>query len=141
MPPEYAFPNLLVGGYRLTSPVDPLYNCIAWATGEDRRWWWPDPMGIAYWPAGVPCEETVAAFETAYHTLGYTPTTDAALEPATEKIAVYARFGVPTHASRQLPNGKWTSKLGESEDIEHDLDGLTRSVYGNVALILKRPVV
>lgn len=26
--------------------------------------------------------------------------------------------------ARQLPNGRWTSKLGEVEDIEHDLSDL-----------------
>ncbi len=29
---ELAFPDLAATGYRLTSPVDPTYNCVAWAT-------------------------------------------------------------------------------------------------------------
>jgi hypothetical protein len=47
--------------------------------------------------------------------------------------------GVPTHAARLLPSGLWTSKLGEWEDIEHDLLALEGDVYGTVALLLKRP--
>jgi hypothetical protein len=47
--------------------------------------------------------------------------------------------GVPTHAARLLPSGLWTSKLGEWEDIEHDLHALEGDVYGTVALLLKRP--
>ena len=52
--------------------------------------------------------------------------------------AIYARSGIPTHASRQLSNGNWTSKLGQSEDIEHTLAALAGSVYGDVALILAK---
>ncbi|TAF36353.1 MAG: hypothetical protein EAZ69_10585 [Oscillatoriales cyanobacterium] len=48
--------------------------------------------------------------------------------------------GIPTHAARQLANGKWTSKLGWLEDIEHELDGLTGDRYGVVGQILKRAV-
>jgi len=46
---------------------------------------------------------------------------------------------VPTHAARQLENGRWTSKLGELEDIEHDLHHLASGAYGAVVQILKRP--
>jgi hypothetical protein len=45
---------------------------------------------------------------------------------------------VPKHAARQLPNGRWTSKLGVSEDIEHALHDLTGLIYGSVALVFKR---
>lgn len=41
---------------------------------------------------------------------------------------------------RQLPTGRWTSKLGQAEDIEHDLRALEGEIYRAVALILKRPV-
>jgi hypothetical protein len=41
-----------------------------------------------------------------------------------------------------LANGGWTSKLGESAQIEHaTLDALTGEAYGVVAQILKRPRV
>jgi hypothetical protein len=45
----------------------------------------------------------------------------------------------PLYAARQLPNGRWTSKLGEWEDIEHALHDLTGMVYGSVVLVMKRP--
>ncbi|MEG4575444.1 hypothetical protein QUA56_22590 [Microcoleus sp. N3A4] len=48
--------------------------------------------------------------------------------------------GEPTHAARQLPNGKWTSTLGRWEDIEHELDGLTSEMYGSVKQVLKRSI-
>jgi len=37
-----------------------------------------------------------------------------------EKIAIYAAGGVPTHAAKQTSDGRWKSKLGGWEDIEHN---------------------
>jgi hypothetical protein len=51
-------------------------------------------------------------------TLGYQLCEGDALEPAFERIALFADAdGRPTHAARQLPSGLWTSKLGKAEDI------------------------
>jgi hypothetical protein len=47
--------------------------------------------------------------------------------------------GFPTHAAWQLGSGRWTSKLGELEDIEHALRDLEGTEYGAVALVMKRP--
>lgn len=56
---------------------------------------------------------------------GYELCGDGSLEDRYEKIAIYAKDGEPTHAARQLGDGRWTSKLGKYEDIEHDsLDAL-----------------
>ena len=48
--------------------------------------------------------------------------------------------GVPLHAARHVPSGRWTSKLGELEDIEHALDGLEGTEYCSVVQIMKRPL-
>jgi hypothetical protein len=63
------------------------------------------------------------------------------VEPGFEKVAliVDAR-GVPTHAARQLPTGRWTSNLGAWEDIEHELHALEGHAYGIVALLLTRQI-
>jgi hypothetical protein len=56
-----------------------------------------------------------------------------------KKVAVYGIGGFYTHATRQLETGKWTSKLGNEEDIEHDLPELVGGgVYGEIALFMKR---
>ena len=49
------------------------------------------------------------------------------LEVGFEKVAIYAQAdGAPTHAARQLPDGTWTSKLGQEVDIGHtDLQGVS----------------
>ena len=49
-PLEIALPGLAGTNYRVTSPADDGYNCIAWAATETDRWWWPDPFGAGYWP-------------------------------------------------------------------------------------------
>lgn len=140
-PIEARFPGLRAFPFRVTSPATRDYNCVGWAAGDATRWWWPDPGNdAAYWPAGVPVEETLAAFAAAFATLGYAPCPGEEPESGFEKIALFAAGGVPTHAARQLPGGRWTSKLGRREDIEHDLHALGGEVYGTVAVILKRPV-
>jgi hypothetical protein len=135
---EAAFPALVGSGYTVTSPATDNYNCLAWAAGDSGRWWWPDRMGAAYWPAGVAREETMSAFLAAFATLGFAPADSDNAEPNVTKIAIYARAGIPTHAARQLPGGRWTSKLGQAEDIEHALADLVGPVYGDVAVILVR---
>jgi hypothetical protein len=133
------FPDLARIGYRVTSPPDPTYNCIGWAAGVADTWWWPDPGGYDYWPPGVPRQETLDAFIRAFETLGYVPCPDGTPEAGWQKVALYALSGIPTHAARQLPGGRWTSKLGPEDDIEHDLDGLVGPLYGVPIQILRRP--
>jgi hypothetical protein len=83
-------------------------------------------------------EESVDAFEAAFATLDYAPYADEGVESEFERIALFAKSGVPTHAARQLPSGRWASKLGMREDIEHDLHALEGDLYGNVVRLLKR---
>ena len=138
---EDVFPGLRGQAYEIKSPRDDDYNCIAWAAGDNANWWWPDADGQDTWPAGVARLATVAAFGDAFATLGYTPCDDDQLEDDYEKIALFALAGVPKHAARQLPSGRWTSKLGLLQDIEHTLHDLTGMAYGSVVLVMKRPVV
>jgi hypothetical protein len=137
---ERLFPNLATSGYRITSPPDKKYNCIAWGLGDTSEWWWPDPEGEYYWPSGVPREVTIEAFTLLLTTFGFSPCESADHEEGIEKVALYAKEGIPTHIAQQLESGFWTSKLGRGEDIEHTLPGLEGAVYGQVALIARRDV-
>jgi hypothetical protein len=67
---EYVFPALRGQPYQIQSPQDGHYNCIAWAAGDCRNWWWPDLAQEDTWPAGVARTATVAAFQDAFATLG-----------------------------------------------------------------------
>ena len=76
----------------------------------------------------------------AFATLGYKPCPGDDLEVGVEKVALYVHpNGKPKHMARQLPKGRWTSKLGRDIDIEHGLEDLTGDLYGQVVQILKRP--
>jgi len=40
---EEIFPGLAKGLYRITSPSETHYNCIAWTAGDTSKGWWPGP--------------------------------------------------------------------------------------------------
>lgn len=120
------------------------YNCIAWSVEDKENWWWPDDpeIGYGYWPSGVAREVTISAFAEAFATLGYRVCENGSPEAGFNKIALYALEDSPTHAARQLPNGFWTSKLGDFEDINHrNLECLNGPLYGEVVRYFKRPLV
>jgi len=133
------FPNL--GDYQITSPWADRYNCIAWAAGDATQWWWPEEGKGIFWPAGVQCEETLAAFSAVFAWLGFSPCANADFEDGFEKVALFGDSnGLATHAARQLPTGRWTSKLGRAEDIEHALTDLEGQAYGKVAMVMRRTI-
>jgi len=142
--PEIArdLPQLKSNNHSITSPQTHDYNCIAWAAGEDDRWWWPVQHPHAYWPPGIPRVETVDAFIQAFVTKGYSPCDDGTLQPATEKVVLYVdKFGKPTHMARQLRSGQWTSKCGPWCDISHhNPDVVAGGVYGTVFIFLARSI-
>lgn len=134
-----AFPNL-DPSFLITSINTDAYNCIAWAANDDANFWWP--LG-GYWPADVVRTEEVASFETAFAAFGYLPTgPNWAYDPDVEKVAIYVNpgTGLVTHMARQLHGGRWTSKLGEAYDIEHQSPTcLNGDWYGVYSHCLGRP--
>jgi hypothetical protein len=135
---QLMFPALFLSPFEITSPQTIEYNCIAWAAHRVDAWWWP---GGPYWPDGTPHSDTISAFCRAYGTLGFEPCESGELEIGFEKIALYIGTGSRVlHAARQLPNGRWTSKLGREWDITHQLKGLEGDDYGTVGQFLKRPI-
>ncbi len=139
---ESLFPGLRGSGYRITSPRCDDYNCIAWAAGPANtdRWWWPfgDP-DKTFWPPNIPREESLNAFRDLFVSLHYAVCDDDDLEPGYEKVAIFADdLRVPLHAARQLPDGRWASKFGALEDIEHALHDLVGTEYGTIVLVMKR---
>jgi hypothetical protein len=63
-----------------------------------------------------------------------------------EKVALHAIDGPngslqPKHAAVQTPEGCWSSKLGDCEDIEHfSLEALNSIGYGRAVRFLRRPM-
>lgn len=142
--PQHELPNLTADNCEVKSKATRRYNCLAWAAGEDFRNWWPDPIGVGHWPAGVERFVTTQAFLRAYGTMGFALCFDGTLEGGIEKVAIYGKgppgAEVPTHAALQLESGEWTSKLGPFEDINHTTaEAVQGPVYGRVICYLSRP--
>ena len=133
---EAKFPALK-DNFSITSPMDARYNCIAWAYGKNNVWFWPDRW--CYWPENIPREETVEAFISLFISINYQLCEDSLFEVGYDKIAIYVQGDTPTHAAKQLNSGKWSSKLGENIDIEHDTpEDLNGPLYGEAAIFMKR---
>lgn len=136
------FPQLSTANHHVTSQETDAYNCVAWAAGDNTKWWEPTP-GF-YWPRGALADVTkVESFIEAFATLGYAVCGNGALDDRFEKLAIYVRSGQFQHVALQLADGKWTSKLGELEDIEHDseqdIEGNCSDCYGAVHTFMRRP--
>ena len=147
--PLHRFPLLNSSNYEKTSQRSMEYNCVAWAAGIDNKQIWPDG-GEGYeeepaicWPEDIPNEETVESFIAFFSSMDYVECDGPGLEPGFLKIAIFVNHrGCPTHVSRQLPSGRWTSKLGlDSVDIEHDgLDCIAIWLYGRATVFMRKPL-
>lgn len=131
-----AFPGLGDTAFEVTSDDTPIYNCIAWAAGVNHQYWWPG----RFWPKTAERKATRESFIQAFASRDYAVCEDAELEQGFEKVALYEKDGMPTHAARQLSDGDWTSKLGGAHDISHDLNALNGDRYGEPVLFLKRKI-
>ncbi|MDR2632119.1 MAG: hypothetical protein LBC51_00660 [Treponema sp.] len=133
-----AFPNMTAHNNKSTSCATKDYNCIAWALEKDDVWCWPDREGYSFWPIKNR-KATQDVFIEMFSSFGYKCCENYTLEEGYQKIIIYMKDGNPTHASRQLKNGKWTSKLGANVDIEHDCpEVLNGPVYGIATIIMRR---
>ncbi|MGP0068713.1 MAG: hypothetical protein ACLQGP_34570 [Isosphaeraceae bacterium] len=140
------FPELAAAGYQITSEVTIIYNCIAWAIGDTSRWWECDEEGPidvpgVYWPTGAKYGFTLEALISAYETRGYSICQNVAHEEGFEKLALYAENGEWRHAAKQLNDGRWSSKLGELEDVIHaNPEDVSGRCYGRVACLMRRRI-
>jgi hypothetical protein len=111
--------------------------------GDEERPWYPrGEPDRSFWPPGLRDDFSLEAFVAAYATCGFRrSTTGGMLVAGLEKIALYVDGdGEPSHAALQLSNGRWSSKMGTWEDIEHvDTSCLEGGTYGQVVLFLERP--
>ena len=86
-------------------------------------------------------ENSLNAFVKAFGILGYESCSDGTLEDGFEKVAIYQSPSGVQHMARQLSTGRWTSKLGGFEDIDHaspsELEGRE---YGEVVQYMRRAV-
>lgn len=126
--------------YRITSPHDPDYNCVSWALGDTARRWSPGLGPRDHWPEDLQAWPSITVFVKLFERYGYARCESAEFEPGVEKVAIFVNsLGEPTHMARQMQGGKWTSKLGDSVDIEHDeLDAVACKLLGWVEVVMSR---
>jgi hypothetical protein len=75
-----------------------------------------------------------------YEGKGFELCADGSPEPGCEKIALYGTDDEYEHAALQLPDGRWTSKLGKEDDIVHPRpESVAGGSYGEVLHFMKRP--
>lgn len=144
-----AFPGLNDDkDFKLTSAATPDYNCIAWAYQKDDQWMQPpgeQPWydGVTFWPDGVSKTLEIDSLIEAFKTKSYEICDSEDYESGFMKVALYCDPTKKkwTHAARQHKDGTWTSKLGQSNDIQHgNPHTIEGDNYGEVYCIMKRKV-
>lgn len=145
------FPGLVEDkSFKLTSPADPNYNCIAWAYQKDDQWMQPPggvklPFldGVTFWPEGASKTTNISSLVEAFQTKGYEKCDTYNYEEGFMKVALYWNPLTQdwTHAARQHKDGTWTSKLGRENDIQHGTPfSIEGEAYGKVYCFMKRAV-
>jgi hypothetical protein len=141
------FPRLIGTKKKITSPCDGNYNCTAWAIEDSVRWWepygliLPSPSPPYHWPAGLPQNQSAETFVRFFELNGYERVNDSSVEPGYAKIAIYIQDGQFRHVARQLSATEWTSKIGEQEDITHELRALESDGpfgYGIASIFMRK---
>ena len=137
------FPNLTGDNHVVTSSESLRYNCIAWSyDGSQTRAMWPAIPDDYFWPDGVREEESVNSFASLFQRIGYVVCPSFEHEAGFQKIVIYAEDDDPLHVAHELPSGRWSSKLGDWEDIEHESPmTLADGRYGRPVVAMRRSVM
>ncbi|MDE3259213.1 MAG: hypothetical protein OYM47_15385 [Gemmatimonadota bacterium] len=132
-----AFPNLSEEGFEFVEQSSERYNCIAYAAGDVTELWWPNPY--CYWPPWATYDNRIVSLKEVFAGLDYEQCDDSKAEIGYEKVALYEIQGRFQHASLQMPNGRWRSKMGPGPVIEHfNPESLSGEVYGNPTIYMRR---
>jgi hypothetical protein len=62
------------------------------------------------------------------------------LEDGYEKIAIYTKGRKFCHVARQVPDGRWESKLGTLDDVIHGLEAVEGQLYGAATIFMRRTI-
>ena len=130
------YPRLAKEGYTITSDPDGEYNCIAYAAGDMTTWW--SHVNGYHWP-NASRTPAISSLVEVFEGLGFEQCGNATYEEGFEKVALYVKNGDWKHASIQLQDGAWSSKLGPDEDIRHDTpESVSGDSYGEIHCIMRR---
>jgi hypothetical protein len=124
--------------FEVLAPATVSYNCIGWSVGNQSSWVWPSERGqTAY----------LQHFDALYQYYGFRRIAGLDLKPQRgyDKVLLYAIRRSdgsiqPTHASLQLSDGSWSSKVGSLPLIRHlDPNDLAGPTYGAPWVVYVRP--
>jgi hypothetical protein len=145
----WQFPNLNASNHRDIdpNPSNLTYNCLAWSLGINDDWF--SSFDGRTWPGNAPQNDAfIMTIVIMYESRGFSLCgNDRSLEHGYDKIALYVKDDLFAHVARQSEDGKWTSKMGEGELIEHDVpenlvegmfDGRIQGEYGQLWKFMKR---
>ena len=134
-----SFPNLRKEEFTVVDPPSDLYNCIAYAAGDTSQWWDHTPRG--YWPLYATRSKRIESLQEVFVGLGFEECDDGTFQSGYQKIVLYEDQGTWEHATIQMPNGAWRSKMGRGPVIEHrSPESLSDGPYGNPTVCMRRAV-
>ena len=111
-----------------------LYNCISHTIGNKESSSWPNEI-CDYWP--VKKELSISAFDDFYEYHGFEKVNvlNILYDKNYIKVALFTKNNLPTHASIQIDNHLWESKIGSLGIIRHNLFEIEGDIYGGVYAI------
>jgi hypothetical protein len=131
------FPNSEKEPIKIDSPETSDYNCVAWILGKTNNWYEPDEEYD--WIEGLPMSDDLNTMQAFFEHFGFQVCEKFDnFDSSIELIAIFAKEGIFTHVAKLLKNGNWTSKLGNSYDVEHGLESISNGLYGEVALYMQK---
>lgn len=151
------WPNSRNKPLKIKSPITPKYNCVAYSLNREDIWYESidnDDIrnGLCVllqrsiiWPEALSKGILINNYLELYKLNGFEKVNDLdiSVEVGYVKIAIYGNTEqVFTHVCRQMEDGKWVSKLGSFQDVEHDdLEVLEGSHYGKVMVVMKKKIL
>lgn len=130
--------------FEITSDPTPIYNCIGFAMGMNDIWValaHPRNIPWVWWPPTAPTDRNPGSLVNAFEYMGFTQCSTGFMEEDFDKVALYAKNGIWTHAAKIVENNLYHSKMGEAWDIVHSAgDVFHNDSYGDVFAFMKRPI-
>lgn len=101
---------------------------------------WPSNNPDVYWPVEkIPNKKSFDQFYE-YHGFEKIKQLDISYEPGYVKVALYMKNDSPKHASIQVSDYLWESKIGSLGIIRHDIFEIEGDYYGYVEQIYKKRI-
>lgn len=133
---EKWFPNIIGKPYK-TTISNFNFNCVAYTLDVYNDYIWTNEKS---WPHNIiPRILNINSFKKLYEINGYEECYDEIFDLKYNKVAFYAKNGIPIHAAKRYKN-IWKSKISNLI-VEHELDWLCGDyidTYGEVVFLMRK---